>query len=695
MGNDSIGGYAEARSPGAVVDILASNSGYRTRWPWPVRAAFGYGFDDVETTVTYFPDTARDKTNSAHRVISSNEIDFFQDFASQYGSAIGTFGGAFGNEWDNLTASMGEVSAGMRREVERTRTGEALAAVAAPLSSALLAGREAARDDAFISMGLFYEHDWTTDSSIGQSNRPGFERDRLARVQAYTQSLAQDSLAALAGLVAYPRGERYVVFNPLSWSRTDFVDLPASPSGAFHVIEVATGLEVPSQTLAGGGVRILAGNVPSIGYTVYEVIAGAGQGWSAAATIRGSTMDNGVYAVTLSTDGSITSVVDHLATERQLVPSGSALSGKGNPGAVSGAGAVVTEASGAVFATLKVVAPGAPSHEARVTLYRGLDRVEIANHITQNFSATVGYDFNFNLSNFSIHHEEVGMIAKVARMSAGGSYADQNSRTDYLTLNHFVDLSESGFGVTLSSWDSSFMRVGNSTTTSLDATLPRVFALVGGRIDADLGLGIPSQGGDTSFLNRFAFRGHSAYNQPAAMRFALEHQNPLVAARLTGNAGGSLPADQYSALAVSDPDILVWAFKPAEEGIGAGRIVRVWNLADAPRTLDLSLAQGIGSAQKCTHIETDVSSATVSGGHLIDTLARQQLSTYRLVSSSTGPVAVPFPRVAAGLLGGLLALIGTLLSGRRQQRVSPVVPGSPSLKFSNEIRETQVSEGRE
>ena len=31
------------------------------------------------------------------------------------------------------------------------------------------------------------------------------------------------------------------------------------------------------------------------------------------------------------------------------------------------------------------------------------------------------------------------------------------------------------------------------------------------------------------FVNRYAFRTHAAYDPVAAMRFALEHQNPLVA----------------------------------------------------------------------------------------------------------------------------------------------------------------------
>jgi alpha-mannosidase len=107
---------------------------------------------------------------------------------------------------------------------------------------------------------------------------------------------------------------------------------------------------------------------------------------------------------------------------------------------------------GPVRTTLRVVVPGAPRHIARISLLAGVDRVEIENRITQNFGAVTGYDFEFALGpDFVARHEEVGMIAHAARAAEGGDYADGGTRTDYLTLNHFVDLSEAEVGVTLSS----------------------------------------------------------------------------------------------------------------------------------------------------------------------------------------------------------------------------------------------------
>jgi alpha-mannosidase len=154
----------------------------------------------------------------------------------------------------------------------------------------------------------------------------------------------------------------------------------------------------------------------------------------------------------------------------------------------------------------------------------------------------------------------------VARAAAGGDYADENARTDYLTFNHFVDLSQAGRGVTISNWDSPFFQAGNSTPSFLDSVTPSIRAVVGMQVDG-LTLGMLNQGGDTSFLNRFSLRTHGPYDQGAAMRFALEHQNPLVAARVTGGAESPLPATTWALLSIDSPDVLL---ARRRKGIGSG-----------------------------------------------------------------------------------------------------------------------------
>lgn len=625
-GYPRVGGYAEARDPFAAVAHLDSDPEFLASWPWDVSAAFGYGSDDLQSTTTAIRDAAVDLRTSGRRVIVSNEIDFFQDFIQHHGHQIPTFSGSFGNEWELYSASMGEVSAEVKRQMEKLRSAEVLATVAALLDSQFLAGREEARDQAFMSAGLYFEHDWTADGPVPASRRAQFQRDQLANLSSYVTQLHEDALGEVAAHVSQPAEvRRYVVFNPLSWSRTQFADLAVVIDGPLHVVDVSTGNEVPSQVLIGspGVLRVLAADVPSVGYKVFEVRPGAGAVFPDVATVALPSFDNGIYRVTMGAGGTITSIRDHNDGDRELVS-----------GALhnlwSGGGTAVLESNGPVSATLKMVAGGTPSHETRVTLYGGLDRIDVEGTITQNFSSEASYTYGFNLAGATMRHEEVGMVAKVARAAQGGDYADQNARTDWLTMNHFVDLSTALRGVTLSNWDSQYFRAGASTIDLLDATTPTITACVGMQVDGP-GLGIQDQGGDSHFTNRYALRTHGAYDQAAAMRMALEHQNPFVAAPVTGSASSPLPEGGWSLLSLPSPDVLLWSLKPAEEGIANGLIARVWNLDEGSRPLSLSLPPlGIDRATKTTHLETDLAPATLMGGHLTGTLARQEMRTYRL-----------------------------------------------------------------
>ena len=65
------------------------------------------------------------------------------------------------------------------------------------------------------------------------------------------------------------------------------------------------------------------------------------------------------------------------------------------------------------------------------------------------------------------------------------------------------------------------------------------------------------------------------------------------------------PARTFSLLSVSDPDVLLWTVKPAEEGIGAGIVIKVWNLEDENRNCMVSSPYPFKSVRAITHIEND------------------------------------------------------------------------------------------
>ena len=297
-------------------------------------------------------------------------------------------------------------------------------------------------------------------------------------------------------------------------------------------------------------------------------------------------------------------------------------------------GKIEVENVGPVSITLRADTSTPIQRTVRITLYREGERIDIENEITQNFNDVLSYDFGFNLDVPIAHHEEVGAIARAETQSRGGDYADRSARYDWLTFNHFADITgKEGIGVTLSNMDSYFFQLGDSEAKRLDTSKAVLRALIGGQIDGE-NLGIQRQGGDAYFLNRFALRTHGKYDPAAAMRFSLEHQNPL----LTGWARGvnpKLPEKIFSAIQVSNPSVLLWAFKPAEPDIREGIVARLWNLSEKEQSATVQLKPfPIQRANTVSHLETDREEMPVKKNGFSADFKRQQIRTFRLIQGN-------------------------------------------------------------
>ncbi len=336
--------------------------------------------------------------------------------------------------------------------------------------------------------------------------------------------------------------------------------------------------------------------------------------------------------MTVANDGAITSLVDKVRGNRELVRviGGKALNDLGG----NRSGTLSVENSGPVSTTLRAISTSPVAHTTRVTLYNDVNRIDISNEIMQNFGDVKTWSYSFNINSPDVWHEEVGAVIRAKLLTGGGHYSPRNARYDWLTMNHFADVSDGAagnFGVTVSNWDNQFMRLGASSVSSLDTATPQLNVLAGGQIDGP-SLGIPNQGGDSYFHQRFALQPHGAFDQTTAMKFSLEHQNPFVTGMIEGflTQERPYPAASFSFLNISNPNVLLWALKPAEDGISRGIVARVWNQGGTPSNYTLSLSRPIVSAERLTHIETTISPAIVASGQLNATINQQQIQTHLL-----------------------------------------------------------------
>ncbi len=648
----SVNTTKELRQIVSRLDALCDTVSPQSTYPYNVAGAFGYGHDDLDNfTSTPFLEAARLETTPNRRVRVSNEEDFFEDVARSY-PRLPSESVSYGNEWDLYCASMNETTAQVRRATEKLRSAEGLASLVALKEPAFANHLTPARNLAWESLGMYWEHNWTADGPVKQPIRAGWQIKLQQQITGYVDSLFFLSAKTLGAQIRKTATQRFYVFNPLNWSRSDVADLAYSGPYPIRVVDVVTKKEVASQLIMKAGsqfLRIHAEAIPSVGYKVFELQAGTPAPLPVAARVAGEYISTSRYRLRLSPSGAITELYDSLAG-RQLVKAinGRYLNDLGVSDVREGS-PVVIENVGPVSVTIKAVSLLPVPHTVRVTLFAnnrtgGPPRIEIENQIQANFTDVKTWAFSFNLLNPTTHHEELGAILTAKKETRGGHYASQNARLDWQTFNHFADLTEprsagipgheSSYGVTLSNVDCSFFRLGQSTVDSLWESSSQLSALAGGQVDTkieDKGvLGIFGQNGQTNFRYNFALTTHTTDFDPvAAMKFALDHQNPLVTGLVTSTTD-IYPATTFSLLTTNDPNLLLWGLKPSEEGIGQGLMARFWNMGSRSASPALTVAKPIRRAWQTTHIETNERVLTPENRQLRVKFAPHQLNTYRL-----------------------------------------------------------------
>jgi alpha-mannosidase len=652
-GNASWGGYAEARNNLSQGAIQSSINHFSGQAPFvPLTGLFGGGWDDVSWQTTQF-ETLAQQWNAAHpggdQLRVSNGIDYFQDLEGYVGQ-LATLRGGWGNEWDAAPVSLAERTAQTRRAVEALHSAEGLAAVVHKYDANLWPPRQSAIEAALVDFYKYYEHTWGSVSGVPLSSVVSNKKQWAQHIDDAVSDTQTSMSAAFASLLTTPSGEdRLVVFNPLGFGRTDYADLPIASGGPYIVTDVATSAEVPSQVVTVGGsqyLRILASNVPSLGYRVYRYQSGTGASFGAAASVSSNVIESSRYRVTLETRGQLTSIIDKaVAPNRELAGAGAL----NDFGGGSSAGLTV-ENAGPVSVTLRRDVSGAPNRRVRVTLVRDADRVEIENEILQNYTSLAEYRYDVSLPSPQIRFEEVGAVMRPGFAPSGDFLA--GARTDYVTLNHFASFA-SGSGtpytLTLSNADAFLMKVGNSSVSSFNLPASQVSVLASAGIPFGSstlhGSDIQDQGGDAYLLTRFAVRGASGgYSGAAAMQASLAHQNRLVAVALARNHSGPLTATTQSFLTVSAANVVVTAFKPTEEG-SRGWLVRLWELDGTATnfTIDAS-AFAPTTATQTTLIETDTTPAALSGGIITASIAANEIKAFRFAGGL--PVATPTPTLS-------------------------------------------------
>jgi alpha-mannosidase len=161
-------------------------------------------------------------------------------------------------------------------------------------------------------------HDDLTGTSIPQAYQFSWN-DQLVSLNEFASITTSAVGAVASGLDTRASGVPVVVYNPLALARRDpveaIVQLGRAAPAAVHVVDLATGAQVPAQVLSSDGVStkvLFIAELPSVSFKMFDVRRGAGTAPRKPSALRvtAGSLANARYAVKIDANGDVSSITD-------------------------------------------------------------------------------------------------------------------------------------------------------------------------------------------------------------------------------------------------------------------------------------------------------------------------------------------------------------------------------------------------
>jgi len=653
-GTKTWGGYAEAyplwrgatyeERAAFITDTARRFEGY-TDYPFDAILLAGSGLDEYPRTTEILDFIQRYNAQGWEypKLVDATWHDFWVHVERQIeeGARLPVVRGDYGNSWEEWPAQLAYWNSVYRVAREAVCAGQTLSALAWQLEPSLCKAYKTELDAAYANLLKFCDH------NIGGIT-PHMADDMRDRKATYARCALRDgkrvlegTLAALADNIALPSGVApasvLLVANPLSWVRTDRLEMVVPERGPYRVIDAATGQEVPCQVQTRGKwpehyLTFLASDVPGLGYKIFRVedesdsqIPSPQTPTPAGVQANGFALESPYYRMEVDPGtGGLKSLFDKLLGV-ELVDSDQpetlnqyVYTSDGERYSLAGA-TVKTGPVGPVSASLIVEGTAFRSILRTVyTLYADLPRLDICNELIKEPSdepQSCHFFFPFAVPGRQYHYEGTAAILRPGLIEDGGDQLPGAGMAVY-SQQHFVEVSNERLGVTLASPDAHLIQFGHDTIDKpaggIDPDNSTVLSLV--MENHTVNDGATRQGGQSRFTFRYSLTSHGGSFAPsAAVRFGYGASSPLAARWVTGRVDGGLPVGARSLLNVDAENVIVTAVKVAEEGDGL--IVRLWECAGqlTEVTLD-ALALGVDSAWQTDLVERVKAPLAVTNG---------------------------------------------------------------------------------
>ena len=543
------------------------------------------------------------------RIVVATPAEFFRHMESTYGQdSFPAYSGDYSGLWSEVKINSPVISANARWIQDHLPIAEAIWSLLTFRNfTSLPAGN---LEDTRLKLYKYEEH-----SGAAQIGWPKLmtraEVDLQNREYAnYTSTGREDILYLLdSGLQTLfaqkeTKAETVVVFNPLSWTRTDVATLKLRPRQKIASLKnLTTEAPVPVQTISETEVAFLAKDVPPFGYRSYSIVAGA----PTASQIIGApspSLENSAYKLALrSTDGALTSLLDKKLNQ-ELVDS---TAGKAANSLLRWIPAEnlpaawpdvrINKESGPVFSRLTVRRPGSLWPETQVTLAEGISKVRIQNTLDRDEMPFVASNQAGEYYSFQFPAPFKGSASLWVDDGIGFHQIPEDylpgARTDAAApLHSFVmtgQISGQETSITLSQKESFFIYLPGlpgvkGPNTFLNSARPTVMRKQDQGDTRDLGMvnfSTVEPGLPTVSTYSFSLRANRGpLDAVASYRDGWEENVPLITVELDNSMAPA--ADSGSFFALSAENVALLAFKPSTDGNPEHYILRLQEIAGKP-----------------------------------------------------------------------------------------------------------------
>ncbi|HEX4156502.1 MAG TPA: polysaccharide lyase family protein [Acidobacteriaceae bacterium] len=591
---------------------------------------------------------------------------------SEFGGDIPVYRGDFGPYWEDGFTSDAHATARHRANQQRLLNAEVMSTIPSLLNNDLRPDAKLLQD-AWRNSVLFDEHTWTSaeattapesDETVRQSRSKRMQPVRAGDDITYS---IERSFAQLESFLA-PKSDSIVIFNALSWARSGWLETDL-PEGK-HLVDPETGESVPQEVLQiepgtalpgfGGRtlrVRYRVDNVPQMGYKLLSIVDGKIGAEDSA--VAGDVLENRFYRVTLDAEsGSIRSIWDK-ELKRELVDAkslyrfasyiyvtgaddmphnslyryGAALPLPELKTHISSSGRIVSieRRDGAEVGVLESSTVNTPVIRTEITLPDNAKLIKIRVSLRKQATlhreaAYIAFPFQENHPEFA-YDTQNGWVDPAKDELAGGSrewYATQHWAAVHDARSSegviCVDAPMVAFGdIVRGAWPTEFVP---KTST--------IFSWLMSNYWSTNFMG--SQGGEYTF--RYVIVSDRDFQPPSLTRLGWEEMTPLESDHDAASFAAS-GANSSSFLSLDNPDVVVTAWKRAEDGDGT--IVRMVEIAGRPETVHLRTPHlQLRAAEECSLVEDCSGSIEVQDGRLALSLRPFEIKTIKLHTAPGG-----------------------------------------------------------